>query len=58
MLPGIVIAVVGLGRQAHLTPPPPPTMPPMVHGYVYFDAGSAVLIGPFGCPFAPKARYS
>ena len=58
MLPGLAVAGVGIGMQAQAVPPPPATLPLLVHGYVYFDAGSAVPIRPCGSSFAPNARYS
>lgn len=44
MLPGLMIAVLGVGVQEQTAPPPPPPVPPLVHGYVYFESGSAVPI--------------
>ena len=39
-----MIAAVGIGMQPQTATPPPPPAPPLVHGYVYFDSGSAVPI--------------
>lgn len=53
MLPGLIIAVLGVGAQSQAAPPPPPTVPPLVHGYVYFDSGSSAPIRRF--PIDPIA---
>jgi len=38
------MAVASVGVQSQTAPPPPPPVPQLVHGYVYFDTGSAVPI--------------
>ncbi|MNT61622.1 outer membrane protein A [compost metagenome] len=45
MSPDLMMAVVsaGLAQTAPLPPPPPPK-PPLVHGYVYFESGSATPV--------------
>lgn len=39
-----MVAAVGVGTQLQAAPAPPPVSPPLVHGYVYFGAGSATPI--------------
>lgn len=42
MSPDLMMAVVSAGLAQTAPPPPPP--PPLVHGYVYFEFGSATPI--------------
>lgn len=44
MSPVLFMAVASVGLQSQTAPPPPPPVPTLVHGYVYFDSGSAVPI--------------
>jgi hypothetical protein len=44
MSPVLFMAVASVGVQSQTAPPPPPPVPQLVHGYVYFDTGSAVPI--------------
>ncbi len=43
MSPDLMMAVISAGL-AQTAPLPPPPKPPLVHGYVYFESGSATPI--------------